>query len=50
MKGMTAFADKVRSVVAQIPKGKTVTYAEVACRAGNPSVARAVGVVDAFRS
>lgn len=42
---MTAFADKVRAVVKKIPKGKTMTYAEVAHRAGNPKAARAVGAV-----
>jgi O-6-methylguanine DNA methyltransferase len=39
------FADKVRTIVKKIPKGKTMTYAEVARRAGNPKAARAVGAV-----
>ena len=39
------FAEKVRAVVAQIPKGQTMTYGEVAKRAGNPSAARAVGAI-----
>jgi len=39
------FADKVRDVVRQIPKGKTMTYKEVAVKAGNPKAARAVGAV-----
>lgn len=39
------FSDKVRRVVKRIPKGKTMTYAEVARRAGNPRAARAVGAV-----
>ncbi|HEY4526979.1 MAG TPA: MGMT family protein [Candidatus Paceibacterota bacterium] len=39
------FADKVRNVVRKIPKGKTMTYKEVATRAGNPRAARAVGAV-----
>ncbi len=39
------FAEKVRAVVAQIPKGQTMTYAEVAAKAGNPRAARAVGSV-----
>ncbi len=42
---MTSFADKVRRVVAKIPKGKTMTYAEVARKAGVPGAARAVGSV-----
>lgn len=39
------FADKVRAIVRKIPKGKTMTYAEVARKAGNPKAARAVGAV-----
>ena len=39
------FADKVRRVVSRIPKGKTMTYKEVAARAGNPKAARAVGAI-----
>lgn len=39
------FADKVRNVVRKIPKGKTMTYKEVAAKAGNPRAARAVGAV-----
>jgi O-6-methylguanine DNA methyltransferase len=42
---MQSFAEKVRAVVAKIPKGKTLTYAQVAARAGNPLAARAVGTV-----
>lgn len=42
---MKTFADKVRDVVRKIPKGKTMTYKEVAARAGNPKAARAVGAV-----
>lgn len=42
---MNSFADKVRDVVRKIPKGKTMTYAEVARKAGNPKAARAVGAV-----
>lgn len=42
---MTAFADKVRAIVRKIPKGKTMTYTEVARKAGNPKAARAVGAV-----
>ena len=39
------FADKVRAVVKKIPKGKSMTYKEVAARAGNPEAARAVGAI-----
>lgn len=35
----------VQKVVRDIPKGKTLTYKEVALRAGNPNAARAVGMV-----
>jgi len=37
------FTEKVYAVVARIPRGKTMTYAEVARRAGNPRAYRAVG-------
>lgn len=37
------FAQDVRAVVAKIPKGKTMTYAEVAKKSGHPSASRAVG-------
>ena len=39
------FADRVRAIVAGIPRGKTMTYGEVAARAGYPGAARAVGTV-----
>ena len=42
---MKTFADKVRDVVRKIPKGKTMTYKQVATKAGNPNAARAVGAV-----
>ncbi len=42
---MKTFADNVRDVVRKIPKGKTMTYKEVATEAGNPSASRAVGAV-----
>lgn len=42
---MKSFADKVRDIVRKIPKGKTMTYKEVAAKAGNPKAARAVGAV-----
>ncbi len=36
------FADAVRTIVRKIQKGKTMSYKEVAERAGNPKAARAV--------
>jgi len=39
------FADKVYAVVARIPKGKVMTYKEVAAKAGKPGAARAVGTL-----
>jgi len=39
------FTDKVRMLVKQIPKGKTMTYKEIAQKAGNPRAARAVARV-----
>ncbi len=36
------FTDTVRAVVHRIPKGETLSYKEVATRAGNPRAARAV--------
>jgi O-6-methylguanine DNA methyltransferase len=38
-----SFTEKVYAVVAKIPKGSTMTYAEVARRAGRPNAYRAVG-------
>ncbi len=40
---MPTFTDQVRAVVKKIPPGETLTYAEVARRAGSPGAARAVG-------
>lgn len=39
------FAESVRAVVKKIPKGKTMSYKEVAVRAGSPLAARAVGMI-----
>ncbi len=36
------FRERVRTVVARIPRGSTMTYKEVAEKAGNPLAARAV--------
>jgi methylated-DNA-[protein]-cysteine S-methyltransferase len=40
---MKTFKEKVYAVVAKIPRGKTMTYKEVARRAGSPNAYRAVG-------
>ena len=40
---MKTFQEKVLKVVRNIPKGKTLTYKEVARRAGNGKASRAVG-------
>jgi methylated-DNA-[protein]-cysteine S-methyltransferase len=40
---MQSFKEKVYAVVAKIPCGKTMTYQEVARRAGSPRAYRAVG-------
>lgn len=40
---MNYFSEKVYAVVREIPKGKTRIYGEVACLAGYPGAARAVG-------
>ena len=39
------FAEKVKAIVAKIPKGKVMTYKEVALKAGSPRGARAVGSI-----
>lgn len=36
------FSDSVKNVVRKIPKGKVLTYTEVAIKAGSPRAARAV--------
>jgi O-6-methylguanine DNA methyltransferase len=40
---MENFKEKVLKVVKKIPKGKTMTYMEVAKKAGSPRAFRAVG-------
>ncbi len=42
---MATFKEKVFAVVRKIPKGKTMTYKEVASRIGSPRSYRAVGTV-----
>lgn len=40
---MSEFSERVYRIVAKIPKGKTMTYKEVAAAAGRPKAWRAVG-------
>ncbi len=40
---MTPFQRRVAEVVAALAPGEVVTYSEVACQAGHPGAARAVG-------
>jgi len=42
---MQTFSDAVRDIVRTIPKGKTMTYKQVATRAGTANAARAVGAI-----
>lgn len=37
------FSERVYEIVAKIPRGKTMSYGEVAKKAGSPGAARAVG-------
>jgi methylated-DNA-[protein]-cysteine S-methyltransferase len=39
------FSEKVLTIVSKIPKGKTMTYKQVAKKAGNTYAARAVGAI-----
>lgn len=39
------FTKRVQDVVRSIPKGKTLSYGEVAALAGSPGAARAVGSI-----
>ncbi len=39
------FTNKVLKIVSKIPKGKTLTYKEVAVKAGSPKAFRAVGTI-----
>lgn len=42
---MKTFTEKVLEVVSKIPKGKVLTYGQVAEKAGNSRAARAVGTL-----
>jgi methylated-DNA-[protein]-cysteine S-methyltransferase len=39
------FREKVMAIVKKIPKGGSMTYKQVATKAGNPKAARAVGAI-----
>ena len=39
------FKQKVLKIVAKIPKGKVLTYKEVAIKAGSKNASRAVGTI-----
>lgn len=39
------FREKVLGIVRKIPKGRSMTYKEVAIKAGKPKAARAVGAI-----
>lgn len=42
---MKTFREKVLEITAKIPEGKTLTYKQVAEKAGNAKASRAVGAV-----
>ncbi len=44
--GGTPFQKKVWDLLREIPSGKTITYGELAVRAGNPKASRAVGAAN----
>ena len=41
----TTFKQRVLDIVSKIPKGKTLTYGQVATLAGSPRAFRAVGMI-----
>ena len=43
LSGVTPFERRVYNVVRKIPRGRTLTYGEVARKVGRPGAARAVG-------
>jgi O-6-methylguanine DNA methyltransferase len=45
VKNMSDFKQKVFKVAANIPKGRLLTYGQVAKRAGSPRASRAVGSI-----
>ncbi len=42
---MVTYTEKVKQIVSKIPKGKVMTYKEVATKAGNAKASRAVGTI-----
>jgi methylated-DNA-[protein]-cysteine S-methyltransferase len=44
--GGTPFQQKVWNLLREIPRGETITYGELARRAGNPKASRAVGAAN----
>ncbi len=42
---MDSFKERVFEIVAKIPRGKTLTYKQVAQKAGRPNAYRAVGSI-----
>jgi O-6-methylguanine DNA methyltransferase len=42
---MNTFREKVLAIVRKIPKGASMTYKQVATKAGNSKAARAVGAI-----
>jgi methylated-DNA-[protein]-cysteine S-methyltransferase len=44
-KKVMTFTERVRDVVRKIPKGKILTYKQVATKAGSPNASRAVGMI-----
>lgn len=45
IKQQASFKQTVLKIVKDIPKGKTLTYKEVAYKAGSPNAARVVGTI-----
>lgn len=45
LKKPSSFTKRVQDVVRKIPKGKVLTYGEVAAGAGSPGASRAVGSI-----
>ena len=42
---MKTFQEKVHAIVRKIPKGKVLSYKQVATKAGSPGASRAVGSI-----
>lgn len=45
IKKLSLFTERVLNIVSDIKRGETMTYKEVATRAGSPGAARAVGSI-----